>query len=316
MNRHSTNLAPIGISTYSRLKHLEQTIEALKRNSLAQSSELFVFSDAPKPGDEAKVTSIRAYLDSITGFKEITIIKRGSNDRVANCRGGTQQLLDNHGKAILLEEDIVTAPGFLCYMNEALEFYKDAPNILSISGYAPPIPIAVKDDIFVLPRFTAWGFAITKEKYKRIKKIPPQAIKLIDRKQMSRYGDDIYDMVCREALGKLQAGDVRAMYAQYLDGSYTVYPRLSLVQNIGHDGTGLHCKSSTRFTHESLWQKKDGFQFVSNPSINIEIVIANQIFRRKKRKIISTIKKHLGYYYLRDALRGFFKLITNHTKHK
>ena len=53
------DLAPIAVSTYARPQHLQQTIAALQKNTLAQQSELFVFSDAPKPGDEDKVEAVR-----------------------------------------------------------------------------------------------------------------------------------------------------------------------------------------------------------------------------------------------------------------
>jgi hypothetical protein len=39
------SLAPIGLSTYSRLLHLKQTIEALKANTLAKESDLYIFKE-------------------------------------------------------------------------------------------------------------------------------------------------------------------------------------------------------------------------------------------------------------------------------
>ena len=58
-----------------------------------------------------------------------------------------------------MEDDIVTAPGFLKFMNEALEFYKDDDAIISITGYCPPIEIPddYKEDVFILPRLNGWG---------------------------------------------------------------------------------------------------------------------------------------------------------------
>ena len=113
----SNNLAPIGVSTYARLNHLRQTIEALKNNHLASESTLYVFSDAARPGDEEQVATVRSYLRTIDGFKEIHIVERATNGRLENSRGGLTWLLDHFGKTIFLEEDIVTAPGFLTYIN-------------------------------------------------------------------------------------------------------------------------------------------------------------------------------------------------------
>ena len=67
----ATDLAPIGVSTYIRLPHLQRTISALQKNALAEQSELFVFSDAPIPGDEEQVAAVRSYLQTVDGFKEV-----------------------------------------------------------------------------------------------------------------------------------------------------------------------------------------------------------------------------------------------------
>ncbi len=119
------DLAPIGLSVYVRLEHIKKTVSALQRNRLADQSQLYVFSDAPQPGDEKKVAEVRRFLKTISGFKMINIVERKENGRVANTRGGLRYLLDHFGKAILLEEDVVTAPGFLTFMNEGLEIYRD-----------------------------------------------------------------------------------------------------------------------------------------------------------------------------------------------
>ena len=80
----NNELAPIGLSTYSRPAHLKQTVEALQRNILASQSELYVFSDAPKAGDEEAVVKVRSFIKNIDGFKKTTIIERETNDRVFN----------------------------------------------------------------------------------------------------------------------------------------------------------------------------------------------------------------------------------------
>ena len=56
-------LAPIVLFAYNRLEHLKLTISNLKKNNLANSSELIIFSDGPKnTSDVKKINSIRKYL--------------------------------------------------------------------------------------------------------------------------------------------------------------------------------------------------------------------------------------------------------------
>ncbi|MGA0899770.1 MAG: hypothetical protein ACO3SO_05145 [Luteolibacter sp.] len=266
MSNSSPRLAPIGLSTYARLNHLRQTIDSLRSNHLAQESSLFVFSDAAAPGDEAKVQAVREYLATVDGFKRVEVIARVKNGRVENNRGGMRQLLEEFGQIIFLEEDIVTAPGFLGFMNEALNFYRDHPNVLSITGYAPPLEWRSDSDAFALARFCAWGFGITKENFEKISAIPADAVESLGRPKLVRCGRDIANMVRLQAEGRLAALDVMAMYRQCCDGSLTIYPRRSLVQNIGHDGSGVHGATSNRFHHQQLWDKPGDFRFDAEPS--------------------------------------------------
>ena len=154
-------LAPIGVSTYSRLDHLKQTIVALQKNTLAKASELYIFSDAPKLGDEEKVKKVRNYIHTIDGFKTVNIVERATNNRVNNGRGGLCDLLYKYGRTIFMEDDVVTAPGFLRFMNESLNYYEPQKNILAISGYNVPanFPESYKYDYYLSAYFNGWGYA-------------------------------------------------------------------------------------------------------------------------------------------------------------
>ena len=69
------------------------------------------------------------------------------------------------------------------------------------------------------------------------------------------------------------------MYQQVLNNWYTIYPKKSLVQNIGHDGSGIHCGKTERFHHKELWDKKDEFQFSKTYSPSPKIIAENRKFR-------------------------------------
>ncbi len=120
-------LAPIVLFVYNRLSHTKQTVESLQKNYLADQSELFIFSDGPKNElDRQKVENVRKYLNSINGFKNIVIKESQENKGLANSViSGVSEIISKYGKIIVMEDDLVSAPGFLKFMNEALEFYKD-----------------------------------------------------------------------------------------------------------------------------------------------------------------------------------------------
>jgi hypothetical protein len=279
--------APIGLSVYSRVEHIDLTVRALKNNTLASLSDLYVFSDAPKPGDEEKVAKVRRYLKGIDGFQSVTIVERQENSRVKNNRGGHRELLDRYGRMIWVEEDIVTAPGFLEYMNQALVFYQSDPKIFSITGYCPPldIPSDLPGDVFVLGRFNAWGFGIWKDRYDRIELNLGKERGLLDLskddflERLMRNGTDIPKMLLKDIQGEIDALDVKIMYQQALNDWQTVYPRKSFVQNIGHDGSGAHCGATGKYSHAELWERANNFIFPGDLVLNSQIVAANYKFR-------------------------------------
>ncbi len=273
--------APVGISVYRRLDHLRKTVEALSNNRLATETDIYFFSDAAVPGDEDRIAKVREFCQAVRGFRTVTVVQRQTNDRVNNNRNGIRQLMKSYGRFIWLEEDIVTAPGFLAFMNEALDFYEKQRNVISISGYCPPIKIPNgESDVFALNRFSAWGFSTWKEKFD-IDLLENQDYELSQQqiRALNANGKDVVNMVRKEATGMIDALDVKVMYFQAKQNMVTVYPAKSLVQNIGHDGSGMHCGDTDKFFHRELWRKTEGFKMIADIAPCTKIVGANRKFR-------------------------------------
>jgi hypothetical protein len=298
-------LAPIGISVYTRLTHFKSTVSALAKNKLADRSDLYIFSDAAKPGDERLVEKVRDFAKSISGFKSLTVVEREFNSRVNNNRGGHKLLLEKYGKMIWLEDDIVTSPGFICFLNEALDFYENKNNVLSITAYSPPFTIGCissKKDVFFLARFNAWGMAIWKDRYELIREVDPELLSSRLVRKLRKSGDDIPGMVRMDLRGDINALDVRAMFWQNVYDYWTVYPKRSLVQNIGFDGSGVHCGVSDRFSHENLWDKTSNFVFDDSPKANKSVLHENARFRKMP------VLKRL-YDQLPESLKKILKIV-------
>jgi len=247
------DLAPIALSTYSRLGHLKQTVAALQKNIRAEESELYIFSDAPKLGDEEKVQEVRDYIHTIDGFKKVYIFERKDNNRVANNRGGIRMLLEKYGKIIFIEEDVVTAPFFLNYMNDALRMYENDDRVLAITGYAPPVkyPDDYEYEIALGKRSFFWSFAIWKKEFDEIY----MSITMKDywkirlnpylSYQYKKAGEDVIPQLRHIANGMVEALDIRADYTMFQLKKFILHPRYSMIQNKGLDGSGEHWTIST-----------------------------------------------------------------------
>lgn len=245
--------APIILFVYNRLSHTQQVIAALKENLLSKDSELYIYSDAAKDADALdKVNELRAYLPSITGFKDLHICLRDKNLGVdENIILGVTEVIHQHGKAIVLEDDLVTSPWFLKYMNDALDFYENKEEVISIHGYVYPTQQKLKE-VFFLKGADCWGWATWKRGWDLFE---PDGKILLDQMQARNlqkefdfdYTAPYFKALEEQAMGKTKVWDIRWYAAAFLAGKLTLYPGQSLVANIGHDATGEHCGHSTNF---------------------------------------------------------------------
>lgn len=268
----SRQLAPIGLSAYSRLSHVQRTVAALQANALAGDSELYVFSDAPKPGDEEKVAAVRRYLHTINGFRRVEIFERAENNRIANNRGGMRMLLERFGKMIFVEEDAVCAPSFLEYMNGALDAYAGDERIFALCGYFPPIGLATDYpyDVVMSPRMNAWAFGIWKDRFDSIEMASrPEMFSGIfnDPEKFRNYCIGGYAVIPQlQALseGAVDGLDIRIDYSMFREGGrYTLCPVRSLVQPIGCDGSGEHWKHASSRHEVNLGEASKVFEFAA-----------------------------------------------------
>lgn len=284
---NDTVLAPVLIVTYDRLEHLNKTITSLQENILAEQTDLFVASDFQRSDSEVdEVAAVRSYLKSVDGFKSVTIFEREKNFGVEkNCDSAVQFIFSKFARVIIMNDDLVTAPGYLKFMNEAFERYEKNERVFSITGYCPPIriPLTYRYDAFFLGRMSAWGCGMTKDRYDSVREITRMeydefaANKELSSRFVQGGGKDMLAMLSRVAYGSLEAWDVQCMYTQFLNSQLTIYPTQSLVQNIGFDGTGMHCGISDRF--DVPLSDKTTFLFPDEIIVDRRIVRANLNFR-------------------------------------
>lgn len=128
---------PVAIFCYNRLSNIQEVVKALQKNYLAEETDVFVFSDGPKnERAEPAVQAVRDYLKTVTGFKSFTVIKRPENFFVErNIIEGVTEIVNRFGRIIVLEDDGVTTPQFLTFMNQALDFYVDMKRVMHIATF-------------------------------------------------------------------------------------------------------------------------------------------------------------------------------------
>jgi hypothetical protein len=308
-------MAPVLIVTYDRLEHLEKTITALRNNIYAKETDLYIASDFQRSDSKSDIVrAIRNFLKSIDGFKSITVFERERNLGVnENCGLAVQCIFDKFDRVIIMEDDLVTASGYLKFMNQAFERYGSNERVFSITGYCLPIciPSSYQYDAFFLRRMNSWGCGITKVRYDSVLEISRQEYDEFvtnkeQRRAFVRGGEDLLVLLKNVAYGVNNAWDVRCMYTQFMKNQYTVYPTQSLVQNIGCDGTGMHCVSTDRY-NVSL-SDKTTFRFPDEPIINPLIVKEDLKFHKATLKFHKRSTSNQWRMQIDKARRAFRQL--------
>lgn len=248
-----TLLAPIALFTYNRPEHTRRTVEALAKNELAAESDLIIFSDGPKDAAGAvKVKAVRDYLRTVSGFKSVVINEKEKNRGLANSIiDGVTEIVNKYGRIIVLEDDMVTSPYFLRFMNDALELYKDEEQVISIHGYMYPVKEQMPETFF-LRGADCWGWATWKRGWDLFE---PDGKKLLAGLQMEKLTEAFdFDgafpftrMLNDQNSGKIDSWAVRWYASAFLRHKLTLYPGTSLLYNIGGDGSGTHCSSRDAF---------------------------------------------------------------------
>lgn len=240
-------LAPITLFVYNRLSHTERTAEALKANQYANESELIIFSDGSKnEQDIEKVLRVRAYIKRIKGFKRVEIIERQENYGLANSIiSGVTEVVNRYGSIIVMEDDLISSPYFLKFMNEGLDFYENQEKVISIHGYTLPIRAQMPETYF-LRRADCWGWATWKRGWGLFESDGEKLLKEIQRNKLEKYFDingsyPFIDILKDQIKGKNDSWAVRWLATAFINNKLTLYPGKSLIQNIGHDNTGTHC---------------------------------------------------------------------------
>lgn len=245
--------APVVLFVYNRPWHLQQTVEALKRNELARESALFVFSDGPKGNmDQEGEEKVQEYVKTITGFKNITVTEREKNLGLANSIiSGVTEIINRYGHIIVLEDDMVTSPYFLKYMNDALELYKDEERVASIHAYIYPVKNNLPETYFIRGA-DCWGWATWARAWKFFEPDGEKLLHELKRRNLSREFDfnnsyGYSQMLEDQEKGKNDSWAIRWYASAFLRDMLTLYPGTSLVANIGHDSSGTHCGESEIF---------------------------------------------------------------------
>ncbi len=232
------DLAPIALFVFNRPWHTRQTVKALQRNELAAESELIVFCDGPRnPDDRAAQDEIRDYITAIRGFKSIVIVERETNLGLAgSITTGVTEVLHEHGKIIVLEDDLVCSPHFLTFMNQALVLFEDEDRVAAVHGYVPPIRREPPTP-FILRFVDCWGWGTWSRAWRFFEKDGGELMRQLRDRELVRlfnFNDnfDYSGMLEKQISGDIDSWAIRWYASVFLAEKFGVFPGRNLIRSI------------------------------------------------------------------------------------
>lgn len=299
------NLAPIIVFAFNRPEALRNTIHSLLRNTEAQESELYVFVDGArpdKPGETEKVKDVQEYVKSIKGFKNVHYTFSERNKGLgASIIQGVTAVINQYGKVIVLEDDLVLSRDFLSYMNSGLVFYKDFQKVFSICGWGAKVrkPDSYGYDMYFSTRSSSWGWGTWSDRWNTV----DWTLQEWDnykkyRKSFNKWGgNDCWKMLEDWHRGRNKSWAIRFCFAQFLQNKVSLFPFISKVDNMGFDVSATNCPfyCRTKWTFVDTYDKS--FTFPTDVYID--------------KNIYKDIMHYRSYYIRIKAslINAYFKII-------
>ncbi len=248
--------APIALFIYNRADHTKRTLEALAANNGAKESDLIVYSDGAK--DDAGASAVeqtRAVARAATGFRSVTMVERPANVGCTNnIVTGVTETVSAHGKVIVVEDDILTAPYFLDFMNEGLRRYQAEPKVWHLSGWNYPIEPDGLSDSFFWRVMNCWGWATWADRWEHFERDPERirdAVAAHGKKRFNLDGShNFFQQIERNISGRYETWDIFWYATIFMNNGLCLNPTSSLVENIGLDGSGTHCRKVKSDGHD------------------------------------------------------------------
>lgn len=279
-----SELAPVILFTYNRPDHTKQVLDQLAKNYLAPSSELFIFCDGPKNENAVEKNNATREIikreEKLGRFRKVNVEISEENKGLANSIiSGVTKIIEKYGCCIVLEDDLLTSKYFLSYMNDALKFYRTNEKIWSVTGFSFALKTLANypHDVYLSYRANSHSWATWVDRWKKVDwqvsdfEELSHSLKKIS--HFNRGGNDLFRMLRHQMRGERDSWAIRFCYSQSKYDMYTIYPKYSMIKNIGFDGTGTHCQNNCSIDYSSF---RDDIQGIHMENVNLDRAIVQE----------------------------------------
>lgn len=294
-------LAPVAFFCFNRPDHTLKTLSAIKNNQLSSETILYIFSDGPRKNDSLetieKIREVRKIIRKEQWCKEVVFVEAERNQGLLqSISKGVTEVVNRHGKVIVIEDDVMVSKGFLNFMNKALDMYEKDEKVMHLGGYSPLGRINYKpeESTFFYNHTFCWGWATWQRAWKYFSTDGEFLRKRIKKEGKMRYInlDDTFEAywgIKYIMEGRFQSWNYFWHTCVNLNGGLCLHPAESLIENIGFDGSGTNCEIDTEKIDSVI---ADHLELVKIP------IVENAIVRKKMhtQSIFSRLRFNIRHY--------------------
>ncbi len=295
---------PIVVFAYQRIDKLRRLIDSLL-SQIEPDRVIYFFCDGPKSqSDSAKVEEVQDYASNLAWKNKVVVFQTKNLGLANSIQTGLDKVFSTFSSAIVLEDDLIVSQDAISYFDWGIRQFRDDPSVCSIQGYRHPA-ISTQNPLF-LRGAGSWGWATWEDRWTSFRKQSTKPL-VFSRKcvwEADFNGHYHYGRMLREMKsGKVDSWAVPWHLYNFCAGKVSLFPRFTLVNNEGLDGSGTH--GSVDLTRELNSELGRGDPIcglnlndvVENAPARAELINfyrSQKSLRRRIRRVINRLSKAEG----------------------
>ncbi len=296
--------------TYHRSYHTEKVLETLKNNTI-RPQKLIVFQDGLKRNeDDSEWLKVNKLIHGIDWCDKEIVVSQFNKGLAESVVSGVDYAFKKYNAVIVLEDDCVTAPDFIRFMEQCLVKYENDKRVYSVSGYGWPIALEKEQyDIYGCGRVSTWGWGTWKDSWEKyqadsgiVKYLKQDELKSRD---LALWGNDLEQMMLDQIVGRNDSWGVYWALDVIKNKGICINPYETLIQNIGLDGTGVNCDATDQPEKKLYGVRETDFKLPDNVEVlhATEYAFADLYGNYTAASIRDNAKQNIMVY----GLGNFFK---------
>ena len=315
MSINKKKLAPVLITAFNRDFHFKETLKELSKNNEAKNTCLYISIDGwIDEKDRKKQENIIKFAKKYKNkFLNLKINQQSKNLGLSrNITKSITNIIDQHGKIIVVEDDVIVSRAFLKFMNDSLNYYEEKKKIWHIAAYNIINDKKKPNEIFLWRLMNCWGWATWKDRWSHYEKNPKKIIEDFSKQQINDFNlgaTNIYwDQIIDNYEGTIKTWAIFWYATIFKNSGLCVNPWFSYIKNIGLDGTGVHYKKdisknlNQELNHSGVFNPKNVLE-----EDNHALKIMKYHYKKQSTSIISLFSRYINKK-LKKKIKTFLRI--------